>query len=48
MSNDGRKVWANVLLLLAIMPGKAIHMNFLFIFPYHELLRSENFGTMVT
>ena len=48
MSNDGRKVWANVLLLIAIMPGKAIHVKFCLFFPYHELLRSENFATMVT
>ena len=48
LSNDGRKVWANVLLLIAIMPGKAIHVKFCLFFPYHELLRSENFATMVT
>ena len=48
LSNDGRKVWANVLLRIAIMPGKAIHVKLCLFFPYHELLRSENFAPMIT
>ena len=56
-SNDGRKGWAKVLFLKAIIHWKVIHFNyffFLFYFsdmPYlqdHGLLRSRYFTTMVT
>ena len=55
--NDGRKVWANVLFLNAIIHWQVIHVNyffFLFYFsamPYlhdHGLLRSRYFSTMAT
>ena len=55
--NDGRKVWANVLFLNAIIHWQVIHVNyFLFFFyfsamPYlhdHGLLRSRYFSTTAT
>ena len=56
-SNDGRKVWANVLFLNAITHWKVIHVNYFFFLFYfsamqylqnHGLLRSRYFATMVT
>ena len=50
--NNGRKVWATVLFLSAIMHRKIIHVIFpSFFLPYlhdHGLLRSRNFATVAT
>ena len=52
LSNGGRKVWATVLFLSAIMHRKVIHVNFfssfLDIFQDNGLLRFRNFVTMAT
>ena len=52
LSNDGRKVWATVLFLSAIMHRKVIHVNFfssfLDIFQDNGLLTFRNFVTMAT
>ena len=50
-SNDGRKVWATVLFLSAIIPGKSCMSNFCVFLPFLQsmrLLRSRNFATMAT
>ena len=49
--NDGRKVWATVLLLSTIMLRKVTDFNFSFFLLYlrdHYLLRSRNFATIAT
>ena len=50
--NDGRKVWATVLFLSAVIHRKVVHVNFFVFFlqylQYHGLLRSRNFATMAT
>ena len=52
LSNDGRKVWATVLFLSAVMHRKVIHVNFfssfLDIFQDNGLLTFRNFVTMAT
>ena len=52
LSNDGRKVWATIFILSAIMQrSHACHLYHFFFLPYlqdHGLLRSRNFATMAT
>ena len=49
LPNDGKKVWATVLLQSAIMHRKITDFNFSFFLLYlpdHYLLRSTNFATI--
>ena len=52
LSNDGRKVWATVLFLSAIMQRKVIHVHFfVFFLPFiqdHGFFESRSFATMAT
>ena len=52
LSNNGRKVWATVLFMSAIIHGKVIHVDFFLLFlsylQDYGLLRSRSFATMAT